>query len=67
MEIPKIKSRNRNLTARFGIMMTPEMKNKIDELKTFKSIDMPELIREMISEQIIKIEDSFKKGQVTWK
>lgn len=54
-EIPKRKSKSRNLVKSYVLMMTPEMKDDLDKLKAFKDIDVPEWIRKMIQDGIKEI------------
>lgn len=46
MEIPMLKEKK--LTHYYPILMTADMKKSLVELKTFKNIDVPNWIRQMI-------------------
>jgi hypothetical protein len=45
----------RNYTAYYALLMEPELKMKLAELKTFHEIDVPESIRELLREWAEKV------------
>ena len=47
----------------YQLMMEPELKQRIMELKVFYNIDCPEHIRELIRLWIEKVDEQLKSGQ----
>jgi len=47
---------NRNYTAFYQLLIEPELKMRLIELRTFHEIDVPEHIRELIREWVKNIE-----------
>lgn len=54
-DVPRLKKSNRNLTASYTLLLTPEMKERLVELKTFHEVDVPQLIRNFLTKKIKEI------------
>ena len=52
----------RNYTAYYALLMEPELKMRLAELKTFHEIDVPECIRELIRAWVLEIESKLREG-----
>ena len=52
---------NRNYTAFYQLLIEPELKQRLIELRTFYEIDVPEHIRELIRAWVEKAEKEILK------
>ena len=47
-------------TVNYQLMVEPELKMRLMELKTFHQIDVPEHIREMLREWVKRVEEALR-------
>ena len=62
-KVPKLASKNRRLESHYAIKMTKEMRLKLEELKIFHGIDVPEWIRGLIYEQLGQLHNVIESAE----
>jgi len=49
-------------TALYSIMLSPELKMRLTELKTFHEIDVPNMVRKLLRDWVNAVEQEMSKG-----